>query len=165
MSVDKLVDSTQLDSDLTSVANAIRGKTGGSGTLAFPADFVSAINGIPTGGGATLTETNIPVSNNVISFGRSMDYLLEIDVVNQELYLATMDLYIDDLGSSGTVYCSNVYNSGDAFFFGLVNGNPVLVEVMDFFGEGDLEVTFVQDFSGTAFESVTVQNFKWYTLE
>lgn len=50
MSVDKLVDSTQLNSDLTSVANAIRGKTGGSVTLTFPADFVSAINGIPTGG-------------------------------------------------------------------------------------------------------------------
>ena len=28
MSVDKLVDSTQLDSDLTSVANAIRAKSG-----------------------------------------------------------------------------------------------------------------------------------------
>ena len=50
MSVDKLVDSTQLDSDLTSVANAIRSKTGGSVTLTFPADFVSAINGITTGG-------------------------------------------------------------------------------------------------------------------
>lgn len=45
----KLVNDTQLDSDLTSVANAIRGKTGGSVTLTFPADFVSAINGIPTG--------------------------------------------------------------------------------------------------------------------
>lgn len=50
MSVDKLVDSTQLDSDLTSVANAIRSKTGGSVSLTFPAEFVSAINGIPTGG-------------------------------------------------------------------------------------------------------------------
>ena len=50
MSVDKLVDSTQLDSDLTSVANAIRAKTGGSSQLAFPNDFVSAIGDIPTGG-------------------------------------------------------------------------------------------------------------------
>lgn len=50
MSVDKLVDSTQLDSDLTSVANAIRSKTGGSVSLTFPAEFVSAINGITTGG-------------------------------------------------------------------------------------------------------------------
>ncbi len=53
MSVDKLVDSTQLDSDLTSVANAIRTKGGTSASLAFPADFVSAIGAIPSGGGGT----------------------------------------------------------------------------------------------------------------
>lgn len=51
MSVDKLVDSTQLDSDLTSVANAIRTKGGTSAQLAFPAGFVSAVEAIPTGGG------------------------------------------------------------------------------------------------------------------
>lgn len=53
MSVDKLVDSTQLDADLTSVANAIRTKGGTSASLAFPADFVSAIAAIPSGGGVT----------------------------------------------------------------------------------------------------------------
>ena len=51
MSADKLVDSTQLDADLTSVANAIRTKGGTSAALAFPADFVSAIAAIPSGGG------------------------------------------------------------------------------------------------------------------
>lgn len=51
MAVDKLVDSTQLDSDLTSVANAIRAKSGGSGQLAFPSGFVSEIGNIPSGGG------------------------------------------------------------------------------------------------------------------
>ena len=51
MAVDKLVDSSQLDADLTSVANAIRTKGGTSASLAFPADFVSAIGAIPTGGG------------------------------------------------------------------------------------------------------------------
>ena len=51
MSVDKLVDSTQLDADLTSVANAIRTKGGTSASLAFPADFISAINAISGGGG------------------------------------------------------------------------------------------------------------------
>lgn len=50
MAVDKLVDSTQLDSDLTSVANAIRAKSGGSNQLAFPAGFVSEIGNIPSGG-------------------------------------------------------------------------------------------------------------------
>ena len=51
MALDKLVDSTQLDADLTSVANAIRTKGGTSASLAFPADFVTAIGNIQTGGG------------------------------------------------------------------------------------------------------------------
>lgn len=51
MAVDKLVDSSQLDADLTSVANAIRTKGGTSAPLDFPAGFVSAIQAIPTGGG------------------------------------------------------------------------------------------------------------------
>lgn len=51
MAVDKLVDSTQLDSDLTSVANAIRAKGGTSASLEFPVDFVNAIDAIETGGG------------------------------------------------------------------------------------------------------------------
>lgn len=46
MSVDKLVDSSQLDSDLTSVANAIRTRGGTSADLAFPAGFVSAVGAI-----------------------------------------------------------------------------------------------------------------------
>lgn len=51
MAVDKLVDSTQLDTDLADVADAIRLKGGTSASLFFPDDFVSAIAAIPTGGG------------------------------------------------------------------------------------------------------------------
>ena len=50
MAIDKLVDSAQLESDLTSVADAIRAKTGGTADLAFPADFVSEIGSISGGG-------------------------------------------------------------------------------------------------------------------
>lgn len=50
MSIDKAVDSTQLNADLTSVANAIRTKGGTSAQLAFPAGFVQAIGDIETGG-------------------------------------------------------------------------------------------------------------------
>lgn len=49
MSVDKLVDSTLLDANLTSVANAIRTKGGTSAQMAFPTGFVSAVQAIPTG--------------------------------------------------------------------------------------------------------------------
>lgn len=51
MALDKLVDSTQLDTDLTSVADAIRAKSGTSGQLQFPGGFVDAIDAIETGGG------------------------------------------------------------------------------------------------------------------
>lgn len=51
MALDKLVDSSQLDSDLTSVANAIRTKGGTSAQLAFPQGFVDAVEAIETGGG------------------------------------------------------------------------------------------------------------------
>lgn len=46
----ELVDATQLDSDLTDIADAIRLKGGTSASLAFPAGFVSAIAAIPGGG-------------------------------------------------------------------------------------------------------------------
>lgn len=71
MAVDKLVDSAQLDADLTSVADAIRTKGGTSASLAFPADFVSAIAAIPSGGGSGITkETGTFTGNgsNTISF-------------------------------------------------------------------------------------------------
>ena len=63
MSVDKLVDSSQLDADLTSVANAIRAKSGGSSQLAFPAGFVSEIGNISGGGGYTIDDLCDSASN------------------------------------------------------------------------------------------------------
>lgn len=54
MALDKLVDSAQLDSDLTSVANAIRTKGGTSASLSFPQGFVDAVDAISGGGGASL---------------------------------------------------------------------------------------------------------------
>lgn len=56
MAVDKLVDSTQLDSDLISIANAIRTKGGTSAQLEFPNGFISAVQAIPTGGSPTGTK-------------------------------------------------------------------------------------------------------------
>lgn len=87
MSVDKLVDSTQLDTDLTSVANAIRAKSGGSSQLAFPAGFVSEIQAIPSGGGSTSGEIDSDYgtlsyaivtvgSNSVANAFQVYDYLL-----------------------------------------------------------------------------------------
>lgn len=59
MAVDKLVDSTQLNADLTNVANAIRAKGGTSASLAFPDGFVDAIGDIETGGGVTVSPLSV----------------------------------------------------------------------------------------------------------
>lgn len=67
MALDKLVDSSQLDIDLTSVANAIRAKGGTSGQLAFPAGFISAVQAIPTG---TTGWTSADVAKNLAPSGR-----------------------------------------------------------------------------------------------
>lgn len=54
MAFDKVVDSAALDAEMTSVANAIRAKTGNTDTLAWPGGFLTAIAGITGGGGAGL---------------------------------------------------------------------------------------------------------------
>lgn len=71
MSLDKLVDSAQLDADLTSVADAIRAKSGGSSALAFPAGFVSEIQAIPSGGGGNYDPYGLPSGYTALKYLRS----------------------------------------------------------------------------------------------
>lgn len=54
MALDKVVDSAALDAEMTSVANAIRAKTGKPDVLAWPNGFLTAIAGITGGGSAGL---------------------------------------------------------------------------------------------------------------
>ena len=85
MSVDKLVDSTQLDSDLTSVANAIRTKGGTSAQLAFPAGFVSAIAAIPTGNsGLGYDEKTVLVKSNTPTVDRALTNFIFIAQVDED---------------------------------------------------------------------------------
>lgn len=70
MALDKLVDSTQLDSDLGDVADAIRAKSGGTSQLAFPVGFISEIQSIQTGGGggggdASLADVDVYIADYV----------------------------------------------------------------------------------------------------
>ena len=62
MALDKVVDSAALDAGMTSVADAIRAKTGTTEPLAWPDGFATAIREIETGGGGgaswvTISET------------------------------------------------------------------------------------------------------------
>lgn len=82
MALDKLVDSAQLDSDLTSVANAIRAKGGTSAQLAFPAGFVDAVEAIETGGGGGVASGSATVTERTryltIDMGGEYDHILVV---------------------------------------------------------------------------------------
>lgn len=100
MAVDKLVDSTQLNSDLTSVANAIRTKGGTSTQLAFPSGFVSAINAIPSVGSATISATS-PINVSITVAG-NMTVLTQYGKCTQNI-----------TSNSGDILCNNgVLQSG-----------------------------------------------------
>lgn len=78
--------------DLTSVADAIRAKSGGSSQLAFPAGFVSEIQAIPSGGGgATLADlfTVIGTFNIARSTFAQKDTVLDFGTLNVSNFIAT----------------------------------------------------------------------------
>lgn len=82
MALDKLVDSAQLDADLTTVANAIRTKGGTSAQLAFPSGFASAIAAIPSGGGTYQAKTGIDptTSSQTIQPDSGFDALSSVQI-------------------------------------------------------------------------------------
>lgn len=71
MAIDKAVDSTQLNSDLTSVANAIRTKGGTSAQLAFPSGFVSAVNDLPEPVAPTIQSLTVTPTTSQQTFNAS----------------------------------------------------------------------------------------------
>lgn len=80
MAIDKLVDSSQLDTDLTSIANAIRAKGGTSAQLTFPNEFVTAINAISGGGGSTLVTKTITENGTYTATDDDADGYSEVTV-------------------------------------------------------------------------------------
>lgn len=53
MAIDKAIDSTEFDSKLTTVADAIRTAGGTTATMSFPSGMVEAISSLSSGGGGT----------------------------------------------------------------------------------------------------------------
>ncbi len=104
MAIDKAVDSSQLDADLTSVANAIRTKGGTSASLTFPAGFVSAIGDIPTGGGGV--SKKYIIKDGVIQSGNTAQ------TVSPALITEESGGYVH-LSVTGNNYCTAYFNGVD----------------------------------------------------
>ena len=120
MSVDKLVDSTQLDADLTSVADAIRSKGGTSAQLSFPADFVSAIEDIETGGGGSNDKAGMFPIPDGYSLPSNYQKLVYCDSSGTQIcntgVIATINTKIEFAG----YFIPGTY-SGYAYMFGSTN--------------------------------------------
>lgn len=89
------VDSTQLDSDLTSVANAIRAKSGGSSQLAFPSGFVSEIQAIPSGG-ADIADWRV-VSGTVTTTAISKNIKFNVGITGTNRLINCIGFYAGDI--------------------------------------------------------------------
>ena len=103
------------DSDLTSVANAIRTKGGTSAQLAFPAGFVSAIGDIPSGGGGNPSEDLIKfIKNTLTSISDDTVTYIRNNMFHSASALVTVDLpNVTSIGSSAFISTSNL---SKAFF-------------------------------------------------
>ena len=115
MAYDKVIDSSGLEANLTSVANAIRSKGGTSVDLAFPDGFVSAISAIKTGG-------NIVV--RTITFASALNNtektLLTADPFTKEHYSCTgfsavlVPVDAESITNSTNAYVPFVYSGNRA---------------------------------------------------
>lgn len=99
------------DTELTSIANAIRTKGGTSANLSFPTGFVSAINAIPTGGGGSSKNIQMSMGRDEIS---STSYVATDLTITVEK-TGTYDCYwsMDRNTTSGTTG-SRLYKNGTA---------------------------------------------------
>lgn len=105
MAYDKVVDSSVLDGNLTSIANAIRAKSGVSDDLSFPDGMVNAITAIRIGKSGTTTSPTFDTGlSNIDALYISKQG--EVDATG----LLAVTYHVNGIGSS-YIYCSD-YSSG-----------------------------------------------------
>lgn len=143
MAVDKLVDSTQLNTDLTSVANAIRTKGGTSGQLAFPAGFVSAVEAIPAGGG--ISWEDFSKACKALKLEGAVQGLLPseitIDTENLSYFSVPVDWNIDSGLRTLTIKCTKPINfTGDSI---ALSGSGINITMMR--NRGIKKIIFTND--------------------
>lgn len=103
----ELVNADQLDSDLTSVGNAIRSKSGTSAKLSFPSGMVSAIGAISTG-----VELNFDVVGGTTAPSNPKENMIWVNTstkITSYIFSATQPT-----GSAGMVWIStDTYSSAE----------------------------------------------------
>ncbi len=115
------------DTELTSIADAIRTKGGTSEPLTFPSEFVSAIGSISTGGGGTITVLTLP--NAKVTATLDEDTYTEYADANGECVIA--------VSNAGT-YSVMAYDENDTF----IGSSTVAVKLNYYTSIGYENITF-----------------------
>lgn len=119
-----MADYLTTDTELTSVANAIRTKGGTSAQLVYPAGFVSAIEAIPTGGGgvetahiyadlsmggnAYYTDANGNVGTEVINYDTGMVEVNDDAPVGSLVVFYAMQIPMTMVSPTGMTYVGQI---------------------------------------------------------
>ena len=132
MAIDKAIDSTEFDSKLTTVADAIRTAGGTTEPMSFPSGMVEAITAIQAGGGSSWTDSysvfatgTFTPTENVTEW--SIDTGVPFDCSNKRNYLR-QSLIVwrepDETTISGLVVCAKrgytrtMTNGSSSYFVG-----------------------------------------------
>lgn len=92
-----MADYLTTDTELTSVANAIRTKGGTSAQLTYPAGFVSAIEAIPTGGGVDTVHVTWSPYTTLIYYTSSSMASASGSSINDDLPIGSLVIaYVGD---------------------------------------------------------------------
>lgn len=123
MAEHKVVNTTQLDNDLTSIANAIRAKAESSGSLNFPSGFVDAIANLATGGGLPSEVTHLASGTFTLTSSSTTQYTITHGMGTwPDFYIVMVDESLDTstdgtskismiVGVSKVLYANGAYKS------------------------------------------------------
>ena len=152
------------DTELTSIANAIRTKGGTQAQLTYPTGFVSAINDIPTGGGGSIVLTGdisnglkgnvgtILVNSGSVStsditnleyafagnLATTIPFAINVKANQQNLSIREMFSGCSNLTTLPTINWNNAVLTSSAALGRLFADSPYLVSIPDFFDGLDL---------------------------
>ena len=125
------------DTDMTSVADAIRTKGGTSASLAFPTGFVNAINDIPSGGGGvTMVSVNVSGLNRQSlsspwEYGclvdgsstvtRDEDLNIIVSCPENSMFVVAIEM-MPPMESTGTVSYQEIYSRAGNYYYAVFAG-------------------------------------------
>jgi hypothetical protein len=112
MAENKVVNTTQLEADLTSIADAIRVKTKTTGGIKFPEGFVEAIDGI-AGSSAVLVDETFTLTSDVTS-GKTQVVYASDELVDLAVPYIIIIERVEERASGVNCFVkvSNVYGAG-----------------------------------------------------